>query len=330
MKRLIFSLLTVIFYSNPVMANETVKGMLFGIVEDVVNEAITQEPPPKEKIEWQNKKPVTKEKRDEQKVMEKQKIQPEEPYQEIEEVVNKPPLCLSGVCIGMTMQDVLDRNIKFVDGRKIREENIKARFEKMRGIFGNQAVNESLRKTKGMINPKSNSESYNMRFIKGLNKKGLAYLSTFYPDDIERASLDNKAFQYMSEALTCRYFPISVTFFDKNNFPVSLEFHPLYELNEPVLTLIEKGYAYQGENVKLFVQDVSQTFAGYDIGTASRQNIPDIVLNVQDTAQRLVLLHPERPTSYNTLQAGSIDVGIQNQYNDLLIQQDSCSDLRKN
>lgn len=144
--------------------------------------------------------------------------------------------CLSEVCIGMTIDDVLKQSIEFVDG--------------------------DIQKS----SPDPNSQ--NMQKIKGLDLKSLTYLSMFYPDEKSSAFLDRKALKILNEAETlCDSFPIQFLFLSENQIPTQVTLWPVGDRLPYRVAHIAREYKYDELQVPELLKQIKKKYEEYKIFT---------------------------------------------------------------
>lgn len=206
----------------------------------------------------------------------------------------KGDLCISSLCIGMTIAEVLRQKASFKDGRISRNEEQAEMRKMLENHYGKQRVSREFNKLGGLPTYQGDPDSKKMKNIRNLSAEERAYLSTFYPDRGHRASLDARALSLLEKATVCAYFQVSATAIMNDGRSIDVRFLPLGENFELIIVRMIRDYEYFGVERDVFKENVFSEYDGFHVSLdAYAEDRPDIVLSMGERHQSLILLHPD-------------------------------------
>lgn len=234
--------------------------------------------------------------------------------------------CLEKICIGMSIDEVLSRDIHLVDGRVVRAAMLEERIASLRAMLGSNEVEKRMKRLGINEEFEEQPNSKNARAFKNLDDQERGYLSTFWPDDGDIASLDRPALEYISKATLCRYLPVTATALGSEERPIKIEFLPFGDGLSWVVSRIERNYQYRGPERERFKENVYAQYGEYEIELRNIPNgSPTIVLLLRDQSQKLTLLHPYW-WNFATMSDAGLTLNGQDGISEALMEQAGCFD----
>jgi len=291
MHKILLMFIAFFLFSSPCKASEDVKDLLFGLGGKVLDQVIVNQnkKAARERIEQYADEDKARREADERqrKQREIEQIERQRRYQEAEEreralekeeaqqkalqdlVIHEeyvsgriPKPCLSNVCIGMTLPELLEANIEYIDGAEYRREaqlkeaeNIGNAhnlgfFEKLKLNF---LIKESLRK-------EDNKNYKRAAIFRGVSKTERRYISKYLGTFFDKKALHI----YLRASPVCDYEELKVRFLSDNGDPTTIYFDTSNDDMIPRVILIEREYSYekdvQIEQLKDIITNEYQSF----------------------------------------------------------------------
>lgn len=233
-------------------------------------------------------------------------------------------LCLSSLCIGMTIDEALNQEVLFKDGRITRNEEQVETRKTLEDHHGKRNVSREIDRLGGLPSYERDPDSKKMQRVMNLNSEERSYLSTFYPDRGRLASLDSRALSYLDKATMCAYLQVSATAEMKDGRSVDIRFLPLGENFELVIVRMIRQYDYFGAERDIFEKNLHSQYDDFSISyDPYASDRPDIVVSMGERHQSLILLHSDW-WNVAVFASKGLSANAEKQFTEMLQRQNGC------
>lgn len=307
------------FTLNPKVssANQDVQNLLFGIAAEIIEQSSSQN----------NSKPKSKSENPKEEIIWSDNSKPEKPDSTVpkEAVSEKAPLCLSDICIGMTIDEVLAKKPNLIDGREVWAEEFKHNSKLIESAFGVDA--KEAMKGQSHVLP-ANPDSKRLRSLKGIDPDERKYISEFYPENYSSGLyLDRKAMQIMAKATQCSLFRIKAAYSHKNDQITDIKFLPYEDDGIPRVVRIERSYAYEENQFEDFESLIIDQYRGRKISGLKGSKVevpsPDIRVIYTENDRQVLIIQDSQITDAG-YDAADFRIAFEAAFSERLSNQDIC------